>query len=93
MAKAYRALSIIRHGVANDEGVETEVKVFPYGSIVSGLDTDTMKNLWDAGVLEELEIPDAQTTQTGSSPSSEGQGEPAAGSKGSDAETGADKTS
>jgi hypothetical protein len=58
--KAYRALSRIEHGVADDQGNQVDEKVFPYGSIVSGLSKETMKSLWDAGVLEQVDVPDTQ---------------------------------
>lgn len=64
MAKVYRALSNIRHGVAGEDGAQTELREFPYGAVVQGLDTDTMKRLWDAGVLEEVDIPEAVVTPT-----------------------------
>lgn len=60
MAKAYRALSKIDHG----EGTHPETgrplgRTFPFGSLVTGLPTEVMKQLWDAGVLEEVDVPDA----------------------------------
>jgi hypothetical protein len=64
----YRALSNIEHG---EEGVDDQnqptnvITSFPYGSIVEGLDKDTMKSLWDAGVLEEVgEEPVPTVTKT-----------------------------
>jgi hypothetical protein len=62
MAKGYRAVSNIRHGVANSDGVEVRVVEIPYGSIVTGLDNTTMKQLWDIGVLEEFDIPEVTMT-------------------------------
>lgn len=65
MAKQYRALSNIEHGeeeVGQDGMTSVTTHRFPFGSIVEGLDADTMKNLWDAGVLEEVaETPQAAT--------------------------------
>lgn len=62
MAKQYRALSNIEHGEETSEG--NEITRFPFGSIVEGLDKDTMKALWDAGVLEEVEAAPPAPTKT-----------------------------
>lgn len=59
MAKKYRALSNIEHGEEVEDG--NQITRFPHGSIVEGLDKDTMKSLWDAGVLEEVEDVPAPT--------------------------------
>jgi hypothetical protein len=67
MAKAFRALSNIEHGeekVGSDGQVGVEITRIPYGAIVEGLDKDTMKNLWDAGVLEEIETSTPTVTRT-----------------------------
>lgn len=65
MAKQYRALSNIEHGEELEDGSGNQITRFPYGSIVEGLDKDTMKNLWDAGVLEEVgDVPAPVVTKT-----------------------------
>lgn len=54
MAKAYKAVTRIRHGRATDQGaVVTE---FAVGERVTGLSTDEMKSLWNAGALEMVEV-------------------------------------
>jgi hypothetical protein len=59
MAKAYKALSNIDHGEGSDPQTGAPLgKYFAYGELVVGLDSDTMKQLWDAGVLEEVDVPD-----------------------------------
>jgi hypothetical protein len=84
MANAYRALSNIEHGeekTDKDGNVTNVVKKFEYGQLVTGLDKDIMKNLWDAGVLEQVDVPEApkpeskQTEPSGGAPAA-----PAAGS-------------
>lgn len=55
MAKRYRAVNQIRHGVAGQE----EPMIFQPGQDVTGLSKDAMVSLWEAGVLEEYD-PDAR---------------------------------
>jgi hypothetical protein len=62
MAKQYRALSNIEHGEEVEDG--NQITRFPFGSIVEGLDKDTMKTLWDAGVLEEVDTTEPVVTKT-----------------------------
>lgn len=50
MAKFY-ALTRIEHGVADENGAQKELKVFERDEEVTGLDKETMKQLWDAGSL------------------------------------------
>lgn len=66
MAKQYRALSNIEHGEEKIvDGVSVnEIVRFPHGSVVEGLDKDTMKALWDAGVLEEVDTTEPVVTRT-----------------------------
>lgn len=68
MAKAYRALSNINHGVEKVDSAtgesSVEMTVFPYGATVEGLSADVMKNLWDAGVLEEVDTVAPVVTKT-----------------------------
>jgi hypothetical protein len=65
MAKAYRAVTQIQHGFKDGS-----VKVFEPGAVVKGLDKETMKQLWDAGALEEatvltpLDVEDASAEST-----------------------------
>jgi hypothetical protein len=63
MAKQFRALSNIQHGEEGGDGSITQY-VFPFGSVVEGLDKDTMKSLWDAGVLEEVDTAEPTVTKT-----------------------------
>lgn len=93
MAK-FRALTNIRHGeVSQDENGQDVHKVheFPAGSIVRGLASKFMKELWDAGVLEQVDEkpePEAKVTSTPVTPaappdgSADGsEGDPGAGPK------------
>jgi hypothetical protein len=57
MAKFY-AQNRIEHGVADDDGMQKEVKVFEPGDEVTGLDKTVMKSLWDASVLRMEESGD-----------------------------------
>lgn len=77
MAKQFRALSNIEHGVdhvdAGSGQAVNEITHIPYGAIVEGLDKDTMKNLWDAGVLEEVEsAPPVVTKSVTTKPAGDG---------------------
>lgn len=55
MAKQYRVVgTTIQHGRKDGSKVE-----FAPGDIVTGLTTDEMKSLWEAGVLEEVVVADA----------------------------------
>lgn len=63
----FRAVNRIRHGVANEQGVQTEVVVFEPGEKVTGLSKQDMKALWDAGALEQVEVAGTSKTATESS--------------------------
>jgi hypothetical protein len=64
MAKQYKAVTLIRHGVGEEQtdGTvrQTGVVVFEPGDVVTGLPKAAMKELWDAGVLEQVEVADAK---------------------------------
>ena len=62
MAKQYRALSNIEHGEDVEDG--NQITRFPFGSVVEGLPADIMKNLWDAGVLEEVDTAEPVVTRS-----------------------------
>jgi hypothetical protein len=83
MAK-FKALSNIQHGTEDKDGTPI-IMEFPHGSIVEGLDKDTMKKLWDAGVLEQVDetpLPTVKTTvRPTTDPSAPSQG-PASGTEG-----------
>jgi hypothetical protein len=51
----FKALSQIKHGVADSSGEQVDVRVFEVGDKVEGLDKKSMKALWDAGVLEQVD--------------------------------------
>ena|SRR6266705_2761188 len=88
MATAFRALSNIDHGEGTDAAGNPQGKYFKYGELVVGLSTEVMKELWDAGVLEQVEVHeaelqgaiDARTSQASSSPAPSTESTPAAGS-------------
>ena len=66
MASEFYAVTPIRHGVANEQGEQTEIKEFGVGDKVTGLDKKDMKALWDAGALEQREVAgssDAKSTE------------------------------
>jgi hypothetical protein len=53
MTTQYRAVNRIEHGTGGyDDKGKPNVQVFNPGDEVTGLDEDTMKQLWDAGVLQ-----------------------------------------
>jgi hypothetical protein len=68
MAKAYRALSNIQYGedVVDEASGQTvnQMTHIPHGAKVEGLPGEVMKNLWDAGVLEEVETAEPVVTRT-----------------------------
>jgi len=66
MAKVYRALSNIEHGeeIEQDGQIVNQITRIPFGAVVEGLPADVMKNLWDAGVLEEVETSTPTVTRT-----------------------------
>lgn len=52
MARQYRAVSTsIKAGLADGS-----VKVFEPGEVVTGLTSEMMRELWDAGVLEQVDV-------------------------------------
>jgi len=78
MAKAYYAVAPIRHGVGEEQtdGSVRQVKVltFEVGDKVEGLSNDEMKQLWDAGVLEQRDVKDDKPAAdaTGETPATGG---------------------
>lgn len=54
MAKAYKAVTRIEHGETKDG--ENRTKVFEPGDVVRGLSTEVMKNLWDNGALQAVDV-------------------------------------
>jgi hypothetical protein len=62
MSKQYRSLSNIQYGEEVADG--NQITHFPHGSIVEGLSEKVMKELWDAGVLEEVESAPPAVTRT-----------------------------
>jgi hypothetical protein len=60
----FKALSNITHGEEQEDGTVVETH-FPYGAIVEGISKEAMKNLWNAGVLEQVDetpVPVATST-------------------------------
>jgi hypothetical protein len=68
MPKRYRAVNTIRYGVGEEQADgtvrQTGVKVFEPGDVVSGLPREEMKQLWEAGVLEQEDVPETNKTAT-----------------------------
>jgi len=73
VAKGYRAVTTIKHGAEGGGSA----KIFKPGDKVEGLDKDEMRQLWEAGALEEYEstgddegkvtavkVPDSQESAT-----------------------------
>jgi len=56
VAKAFRAVTRIEHGEADEQGNEVRRYVFEPGEIVKGLRKEVMSSLWDAGALEEATV-------------------------------------
>lgn len=75
MAFQYRALTCIRHGEADAEGLNV-VKEFEQGALVTGLGSKVMKALWENGALEQVEVevvsPSGDAGAPVSKPDSEG---------------------
>jgi hypothetical protein len=60
MAKQFRVVNTtIKYGKPDGEIVE-----FAPGDIVTGLSTDQMKELWDAGVLEAVDVVEKKSEPT-----------------------------
>lgn len=64
MAKAYRAVTEIRHGQQNAGDGSNELLIFKAGDVVKGLPNDVMKNLWDAGALEQVDVVEVDKAST-----------------------------
>jgi hypothetical protein len=59
MALGYRAVTSIKYGAPDGA-----VKEFAAGEPVSGLSNKAMKELWDAGALEQYEASTEEVTET-----------------------------
>ena len=79
MAKKFRAVTRIRHGFdkpgQDADGSEisvNEVREFEPGQVVSGLSAKDMKQLWEAGALEE--VPGEVVSESSDAPAAQGGG-------------------
>jgi len=55
MAKAYKAITRIQGGRMN-KNQEPETFEFQPGDVVTGLTKDEMKQLWEAGALDQVDV-------------------------------------